>query len=328
MTNSVSNEKIIKSIQTTLTKKELYRGRIDGLFGDLCRKAVIVMLNKAFPSVNTDTLPGNTYESSSVYIFLQTGLARAGLYTITIDGKWGTSSQTAFDKLSLAYDQAIKKSNGETMLPLQPATVVPPHVNEDQLKAMLPQSVWGKVPDILDPLNKCMDLFDITSGLRKSHFMAQILHETALFKYSEEIASGAAYEGRADLGNTQPGDGKLFKGRGWLQLTGRGNYLKCETFLRQHLDDPSIDITSSTDAAAQVANNPLYSALASGYFWGYIKPKLNPTADKDDIYWVSVYVNGWAKQAKPYYPNRDMEPNGMADRVAMLALAKKAFGLV
>lgn len=325
---SARDEKIIKSIQTTLAKYKLYGGRVDGLFGDLCRTGFIEMLSKAFPSTEKGSLPGNTYEASSVFNFLQTGLAHTGLYTITIDGKWGTSSQTAFDKLSLAYDQAIKKSNGETMLPLQPATVVPPHINEDQLKQMLPQSVWGKIPDILDPLNKCMDLFDITSGLRKSHFMAQILHETAFFKYSEEIASGAAYEGRADLGNTHPGDGKLFKGRGWLQLTGRGNYLKCETFLRQHLNDPSIDITSSTAAASQVANKPLYSALVSGYFWGYIKPKLNPTADKDDIYWVSVYVNGWAKQAKPFYPNRDMEPNGMADRVAMLALAKKAFGLV
>lgn len=215
-----------------------------------------------------------------------------------------------------------------TGLPLQFATVVPPHVTEDQLKMMLPQTLWNKIPECIEPLNTTMGIFDITTPLRKSHFMAQILHETALFKYSEEIASGAAYEGRADLGNTRPGDGKLFKGRGWLQLTGRENYLKCQTFLRQHLNDNSIDITSSVTAASQLASNPLYSALASGYFWGYIKPKLNPTADKDDIFWVSVYVNGWAKQAKPYYPERPQEPNGMADRVAKLAITKKAFGLI
>jgi predicted chitinase len=283
------------------------------------------MINKVYPSVNTKTLPGNTYEALSVYTFIQTALARAGLYTITVDGKWGSTSQGAFDKLSSAYSQAIKKSNGETMLPLQPATVAPPHVNENQLKLMLPQIEWLKIPLIIEPLNICMELFGITTTLRKAHFLAQILHETALFKYSEEIASGAAYEGRADLGNTKPGDGKLFKGRAWLQLTGRENYLKCETFLREHLNDPSIDITSSVAAASQLATNPLYSALASGYFWGYIKPKLNPTADKDDIYWVSVYVNGWAKQAKPYYKDKEKEPNGMADRVAKLAIAKKAF---
>jgi predicted chitinase len=328
MTNSDKDVSTIKSIQTSLANLSLYGGRVDGLFGDLCRKAVIAMLNKVYPSVDTTTLPGNTYDASTVYTFLQTGLARAGLYTIAIDGKWGTTSQTAFDSLCAAYRKAITPGNTETTLPLQFATVTPMYITADQLKQMLPQANWGKIDAIVDPLNKCMEMFDITTDLRKSHFMAQILHETSFFTYSEEIASGAAYEGRVDLGNTQPGDGMLFKGRAWLQLTGRLNYLKCQTFLRQHLNDDTIDITSSTAAASQVATNPLYAALASGYFWGFIKPKLNPTADKDDIYWVSVYVNGWAKQAKPYYPNREFEPNGMADRVKMLGIAKTAFGLI
>lgn len=66
--------------------------------------------------------------------------------------------------------------------------------------------------------------------------MANILHETANFKYMKEIASGWAYEGRSDLGNTHPGDGPRFKGAGVLQLTGRWNYSR----LAKALGDPRV----------------------------------------------------------------------------------------
>ncbi len=63
----------------------------------------------------------------------------------------------------------------------------------------------------------------INTPLRRVHFFAQIGHESKELIYSEEIASGRAYEGRFDLGNTQPGDGVRFKGRGLIQITGRAN---------------------------------------------------------------------------------------------------------
>lgn len=66
--------------------------------------------------------------------------------------------------------------------------------------------------------------------------MANILHETANMKYMKEIASGWAYEGRKDLGNTQQGDGPRFKGAGVLQLTGRWNYSR----LAKALGDPRV----------------------------------------------------------------------------------------
>lgn len=69
--------------------------------------------------------------------------------------------------------------------------------------------------------------------------MAQIAHESAGLLYFEELADGSAYEGRVDLGNTQPGDGKRYKGRGPIQLTGRNNYgLAGVALVRSFLDDP------------------------------------------------------------------------------------------
>lgn len=221
----------------------------------------------------------------------------------------------------------MDKNGWGSNLPLGNATVMTNFITEDQLKAMVPQASWGVIPTYIGPLNETMEIFSINTPLRKAHFMAQILHETANLRYTEEIASGKAYEGRTDLGNTKPGDGPLFKGRGLLQITGRSNYVKCQTYLRERLNDPKLDITSSVTAASQLSTNPTLAALASGYFWAFIKPKLNTSADSDDIYWVSVYVNGWAVQAKPYYPNREREPNHMKERVQMLAVTKKAFGL-
>ena len=65
---------------------------------------------------------------------------------------------------------------------------------------------------------------DITTKARAEMFLAQLFHESIMLSTFEEIASGAAYEGRKDLGNVQRGDGVRFKGRGPIQVTGRANY--------------------------------------------------------------------------------------------------------
>ena len=133
------------------------------------------------------------------------------------------------------------------------------------------------------------------SNLRLAHLMAQLVHESGSFRYMEEIASGAAYEGRADLGNTQPGDGKRYKGRGPIQLTGRANY---RTFGRRM----GIDFENHPEIAALPCIG-LHIALE------YWKDRgLNSFADADDVDAITRKINGGT--------------NGLADRKQHLAKIK------
>ena len=95
----------------------------------------------------------------------------------------------------------------------------------------------------------------------------------------EEIASGSAYEGRADLGNTQPGDGKRYKGRGPIQLTGRANYKRYGDLLGLDLvNNPTIAATK--EVGFRIA----------GQFWKL--NGLNELADQQQFKAITKKING------------------------------------
>lgn len=142
--------------------------------------------------------------------------------------------------------------------------------------------------------------FGIDTTLRKAHFLAQVAHESGAGRWMEELASGAAYEGRRDLGNTEPGDGRRFKGRGLIQLTGRANYRAYSQAI--YGDDRAIQ------DPAMVARLP-DAALAAGWFWQ--AKGLNALADRDSLELVTRRVNGGL--------------NGLADRARYLHMAKRLF---
>jgi hypothetical protein len=119
-----------------------------------------------------------------------------------------------------------------------------------------------------------------------AYVLATAHHETGRFRYMEEIASGAAYEGRKDLGNTKAGDGKRFKGRGFVQLTGRANYQRTG-------DRLGVDLIETPDLACdpEIAAKIIWDGMIFGTFTGrrltdYIAP------GHADFFGARAIVNG------------------------------------
>lgn len=133
------------------------------------------------------------------------------------------------------------------------------------------------------------------SPLRFAHFFAQLGHESDSFQAMEEYASGQAYENRKDLGNVQPGDGRRYKGRGPIQLTGRANY-------REYGRKLGIDLETHPEIAAF----PSLGMMTACAYWSM--KGINALADADDVEAITRAINGGT--------------NGLEDRKKRLAVMK------
>ncbi len=168
----------------------------------------------------------------------------------------------------------------------------------EQLRRILPLA-GARAGVYIDGINAAMVEFDIGTPLRQAAFLAQIGHESGQLRYVCELASGDAYEGRADLGNTMPGDGRRYKGRGLIQITGRSNYGACGAAL-------GLDLLTQPELLEQM----LPACRSAGWFWH--THGLNGLADAGDQVAVTRRVNGGTR--------------GLAERLALYDTAMQVLG--
>ena len=112
--------------------------------------------------------------------------------------------------------------------------------------------------------------FKIRTSLRRAAFIGQAMHETAGLRQGVELPS------------THTSSKSKYKGRGFLQITGKGNYQAAGNYL-------GVDLVAHPDLLATV---PMLGARASGWYWDRATGRsLNRFADKWDITDISIYVN-------------------------------------
>lgn len=173
----------------------------------------------------------------------------------------------------------------------------------EKLKAITPTLKSPKLEATTNALVAAMAWGKIDNPICQAMLIAQIAHESGSFFYSQEIASGEAYEGRKDLGNTSPGDGVKYKGRGWIQVTGKANYAAISK-------DFGVDFVADPVKLAL----PEYCAKSAVWFWNKRGLSAIALPNTDDAFKeVTRRINGGY--------------NHLAERHAFWVLAKVQFGV-
>jgi predicted chitinase/tetratricopeptide (TPR) repeat protein len=184
-------------------------------------------------------------------------------------------------------------------------------LSAEQLHAVMPDLPEAKGQSFLPFLQAAIAEFAIEAAARCAAFLAQVAHESGQFRFMEEIWGPTAAQRRYEppsslatrLGNTQPGDGKRFKGRGPIQITGRANY-------RRFGDLLGLDLVADPGRAAL----PETAFRISGLFWA--RNGLNELADlatAEAFQTITRRINGGL--------------NGLADRERFYAVARRVLGV-
>lgn len=165
----------------------------------------------------------------------------------------------------------------------------------DQLVGIVPAIKKGSVAAFLPHLNRFMPdaRYKIDTPARIGAFIAQVAEESINFSYVLERGTGAEYEMDLQLGNTIAGDGVMYKGRGLIQVTGKGNYRDCSLHIfgdLRLLDNPGLLMT------------PQYAVQSACWYW--TSREINEVCDQPETYvhpgvhryekfqWITVKING------------------------------------
>ena len=243
----------------------------------------------------------NKADGKTIQLLLNLNAYRIPDYIKLIpDGDIGPKSIHAIEQfqrhvVKLRTPDSIIDPNGKSLNTLRQGILLP--LNKDIFSGIMIYADDSLIDTYYPFFVSKLPEHDIDTPLRQAHFLAQLAHESDCLRYAEEIASGDAYEGRIDLGNTHAGDGVKFKGRGLIQLTGRSNY-------EQYGKSINIDLTTNNNYKKPA--EPEYAVDVSCWFWE--TRKLNSIADQDDLLKITKRINGGT--------------NGLDDRARYLERAK------
>jgi len=253
---------------------------------------------------------------------------------LSADGSFGPGTEKAVKKWQIDNDLAAdgivgegtwNKMFGSQQVIAEPAPVVSTSftgLNLEKLRGHIPEAVIAQIPDTAKK-------FEINTPLRLAHFLAQCGHESGGFratqenlnysasglkgifgKYFKEAGLAEAYQrnpqkiasrvygGRMGNGPESTGDGYKFRGRGYIQLTGKDNYTAFGKAINE-------DMTANPD---KVASH--YALLSAAWFFN--KNGLHKIADQGStdavVTSITKRVNGGTigladriKHFKEYY---------------------------